>query len=100
MFQLVSIVVLSCATWTNFDSYDPHRLDANLIFVRQHPDTCKEEPPQVLGADVTLEQCMVRAELSYLPQWMQKPENAHRVWLGVRCEKHDPQDEIMGETPP
>jgi hypothetical protein len=98
MFTSIAIVVFSCAASASFDDFNPHRLDAAKLYVIEHPEICQADPPLVLDAEVTLEQCRSRAMLNFMPGWMK--QNPERVWLGAKCEEHKPQDVIMGAMPP
>jgi hypothetical protein len=97
MFTNIAIVVYSCAASASFDDFDPHRLDAAKHYVLAHPQLCQAEPPLILDAEVTLEQCRSRAMLNFMPGWLK--EHPQRVWLGAKCEEHKPQDVIMGAMP-
>lgn len=97
MFASISIVVFSCAASAAFDDFNPHRLDAAQHYVLEHPQICMVEPPLILDAEVTLEQCRSRAMLGFMPGWLR--QHPDRVWLGAKCEEHKPQDVIMGAMP-
>jgi hypothetical protein len=98
MLSTVAIVVYSCIAGASFEDFDPHRLDAAGDFVRKHPDLCQAEPPLLLDGDVSLAQCQSRAQLTFMPNWIQG--HPDRVWLGARCEEHSGQDVIMGPAGP
>lgn len=94
MFQTVAIVVYSCLATATFNDFNPHTLDAAKHYVASHPELCMAEPPLILDAEVTLEQCRSRAMLGFMPGWLK--QHPDRVWLGARCEEHQPADIIMG----
>lgn len=97
MFPIIAIVVYSCAAGASFDDFNPHRLDAVKLYVAEHPQICQAEPPLILDAEVSLQQCQSRAMLGFMPGWMR--QHPDRVWLGAKCEEHKPQDVIMGPVP-
>ena len=72
MFASIAIVVFSCAASASFDDFNPHRLDAAKLYVIEHPEICQADPPLVLDAEVSLEQCRSRAMLNFMPGWMKQ----------------------------
>ena len=97
MFTSIAIVVFSCAAGASFDDFNPHRLDAARLYVTEHSEICQTDPPLMLDAEVSLEQCQSRAMLGFMPSWLK--DHPDRVWLGAKCEEHKPLDVIMGAMP-
>jgi hypothetical protein len=89
MLQLVQIVVYWCTLTAPIDSFNPHQLNASFKFVQENPETCQEEPAQLLEAGVTLEECQSQHLLHYMSGWLQKHPNT--LYLGARCEVHRPE---------
>ncbi len=96
MFAKVAVIIMSCIGSMSFADYNPHILNASLSFVQRHPQQCSMSAPLVLDWDVSIEQCQSRAEIHFMPGWLQDPANKGRVWLGAKCERHEAQDIIMG----
>ena len=88
MLRNIAIIVYSCLASASLDDFNPHQINAAVIYTQAHPDICRADPPVVLENDMTLEQCQSQAMLQLMPGWM--TEHTDRVWLGAKCENHEP----------
>ena len=88
MAPSIAIIVYSCIASAPLDDFNPHQINAAQIYTKAHPGICRVDPPVVLENDMTLEQCQSQAMLQIMPGWM--TEHPDRVWLGAKCENHEP----------
>lgn len=86
MIGFIEIIVYSCiVTSAGLPGYDA-ATNYGWQYAERHPQICDEEAEQIY-TPITLEQCQSRSILMFMPGWLQRPENADRVWLGARCEE-------------
>ena len=88
MAPSIAIIVYSCIASAPLDDFNPHQINAAQIYTKAHPGICRVDPPVVLENDMTLEQCQSRAMLQIMPGWI--TGHPDRVWLGAKCENHEP----------
>ena len=95
MGPLVAVVVYWCLATAPLDSFNPHMVNAVKTFVAHNPATCHATLGEVLeDRSVDVDLCRRRQMFAYMPGWLQKPENAGKVYLGADCiaEKREPLD--------
>jgi hypothetical protein len=93
----VAIVVYSCLATAPLDDFNPHQIGAVQSFVARHPGICSAEPPLILEADVSLEECQARGFLRFMPDW--QAEHPERVYLGSPCFVHTPEPLVIHALP-
>lgn len=100
MPNAVAIVVYSCLASAPFDDFNPHMVGAAQAYVARHPGICAADPPLLLEADVTVQECQSQGMLHFLPQW--QSQHPDRVFLGAPCFVHQPEPvefhALEGET--
>jgi hypothetical protein len=67
MLRSVAIIVYSCLASASLHDFNPHQINAALVYTQAHPDICRADPPVVLENDMTLEQCQSQAMLQVMP---------------------------------
>ena len=85
----VAIVVYSCLASAPLDDFNPHMVGAVQAFVASHPGVCSADPPLILEADVSLEECQIRGVAHFMPDW--QAAHPDRVYLGAPCFVHTPE---------
>jgi len=89
MPPLIAIVVYSCLASAPLDDFNPHMVGAVQAYVARHPGICSAEPPLILEAGLTLEECQSQGFLRFMPDWI--TNHPDRVYLGAPCFVHRPE---------
>jgi hypothetical protein len=72
-------------------------LNAVQAFVASHPGICSADPPLILQADVSLEECQTHGFLHFMPGWIK--DHPERVYLGSPCIVHTPEPLVIHALP-